>query len=819
MAVRYASMRQVLPALNITVTPGAGNLTGSGSLYIAYQGRNRAGYNLPTVPQQVTYNAGDRIDITIPAIARATGEDIYLYAISASLSEVSATLQQLGEYQGYSFSPPNGIGLNPLPATISLSEDEHLKLDATVPDEVSLPAGAALLPGMLRGVSAYAQLYRYDAISTAEVDSANHTVLAAVGGPGRWIRFGSRSTYLTNPEDPNQLGADAPVQSVSDASVIQPPGYPANGQIGYPTDLYWLSDINQIVQAGCRFNLDIFLASVNRTQAASGKFKFEILGAVDLTTGELDTTFASGERTFRAGKAGAYILPADLPAGYALKVRSRPCFSADEFNGDITNGLQIKISVRKFVQAGDYIGGVVRNLIYEADDRRRIVPGSGLEVIALTGEGTVEKVEFSSQPETPVGGLELNKTGQKILINADGVVYARPSIYTVQSDRLEALRAVVDTAAGRSAPGPWSTYQSVPSGATLDTTLTHPTDGTNATVRVNYPDTRIAGSIRAKLPLGTLVIYLQRLSDGEIREFTGSLAVDASTQEVAIDNWSSGAVIVAPSDPPAADFGLMAPGAASIASTPGASDFIADDYRVAFAYEYDGAQVTTITHDPALGCIKEAGAPFENIFEALKTFPLVVANPTQARQLQPEQLTLGRSVIINSRLPNPYYWWDPTSTETDTGLDDSPALQPHAIAGSGRLLPLFATPWSQLARLDASQMFVGAISGNQIVLMDGETISIDASQANAYKIVLDQAPASRTISNPTSVPGGHYYLMLELVQPPAGAQSITTWGSVFDFGESGAPMLSTAGDVADLLSFQHSDGKFRFVGIQRGFTI
>ena len=655
----------------------------------------------------VNYDAGDRIDITLNSTHRATGEDIYLWNLSASLSDNPTTMSQLAEIQGYTFVGGE-LSLTPLPVTISLSEDAHLELGVNVADEASLPANADLIHGMARGINTYTALYRYDATSTATLDPIGHTVLAAVGGSGRWLPFGAFNTNILNTSDPG--GSDAHVATV--ANPIEPPGYPADGTRGYPTDLWWLASPSRIVPAGTPFNLIVFINGVNRTQASSSGFRVEILGSVDPATGALDTGVAQSEDWFEAGKHGAYILPADLPAGHALAVRVRKQFAADQYDGDLTNGSRITYNYQRFVQAGRYVGGLVDNIIYAQYDFRRIVQGGGLNLIALKGIGMVGKTEFPEKDRTRVTGIAPNQASQKVIINRHGVVYVRDSAYQPRPG--EAIRAIVSTAAGRSQPGAWSNNGAIAASSIVTITLTHPyNEATDrATIRADYPDERIAGSTTGELPLSGLIIYGQRQSDGEIREFS-DLVVEDVTQQIQIANWSDGALIASVPSAPSAEFGLIAPGTSTAATSTGASDFIADNYRWSFAYANDGNQISAISHDPLLGCIPEMGAPLEETIELAKYAPIVVSSPTQARLISPAKLLPTRLIQITSKIPNPFYFWDPNSTDTDDLTDDSPVYQPNEIIGAGRIVPFVSMNQTVVTPVQSIRAIATGVSATQ----------------------------------------------------------------------------------------------------------
>lgn len=590
---QYASLRQTLPSPTIAVTSG-GFLTGSGALYFTLQGRNRAGLNLPSTLQSVTYSAGQRIQVTIPSTARNDGEDIHWYVISASTTNDPTQIRQLAIYNGYE---ADQITPTVLPATITFDRDEHLKLSATVDQFDDLPSGTNLKNGMLRGVNELSKILRYDASSTATVD--NQTVYPSA--IGRWIQYGSFNTYQDNTT--NAGGCDRPLQSVPTAAVIQPPPYPADGSLGTPIKFWLLNERSELyapVTQGTRFNLKVFQDGLDKSQLFSGLLKMQLDGFVRYSTGVLDTAdiTTGNQRDYFYGKAGSEALEKDLPSGYGLAIQIRPAFKASQLNQEIIEGAGIRILPFFFSQSGDYnpAGVLTGDVILPDGDRRRILPDTGLGVIALSGSGIVKRFEFPLQGEDFVAGLLSNTAGQKIVINGDGVVSLRAPAEPLAAS--EALRAIVGTAAGVSSQGMWSGYSAVASGASLAVTCNYP-----LTIRGDYPDV-IAGSDQGAFNPLLVTVYLQRQSTGEIRKFEGLPAVAGTSQNFVIDTWADGEVIASTPIAPD-DFGLWEPGASSFVASASSTDFPADSYQVAFAFEYDGAQVTSISHDPLDGCIRE----------------------------------------------------------------------------------------------------------------------------------------------------------------------------------------------------------------------
>lgn len=600
---QYASLRSQLPAPTVTV-PSGGFLSGSGTLYFSLQARNRCGHNLPSFAVSATYSAGDQIEVTIPATARAAGEEIHRFVLSAGATTDTSTHRQLAIYEGFEDDQET---LEPLPVVITFSQDEHLVLGGIVSDLASLPSGSNLLNGMLREVTTISKILRYEEASTAVVD--NITVYSASPNLGRWTVYGSFSTYQESTSDPG--GCDRPISLVPEEAFIFPSTHPADGSTGTPVGIWLISDRSEgasSVPQGKRIGFNVYQNGLNKSVLFDAQLLLTLNGFVRLSDGTLDTSgLTTDETTYRYGKEGAQILEKDLPSGYALSYNVAIAVDQSELNEPIPVDTPIRVQPFFYAQSGapNATANFTGDVIFGTDDRRRIVAGDSLSIRALAGSGTIAGVTFPTQSETVVTGLASNMPAQPIAINGDGVVTIESNINDLRVT--QRLRAYVSTVDGVSNPGTWSAYGAVSAGQELTVTLSHPTDGTNGAIRADYPDPAIAGNSKGEFNPVSLRVYIQRQSDGEIREFNGFVVVNSVTQEITISTWADGVVVG--QLPSAANnfFSLFTPGSSTFIASGGGGDFSADSYRVTFSYDYDGGQVTAIDHSnpPA---IYEAGS-------------------------------------------------------------------------------------------------------------------------------------------------------------------------------------------------------------------
>lgn len=594
--VQYASMRQQLPAPTIAAVSG-GNLSGIGTIELTYQGRNRAGWNLPTALQSVSYTAGQRIAITIPATARAAGEDIHEWVISIATTPATAnSIRQVAIVQGYD---SDQLTPRSLPATIYLDEPDHIVVGTgqQVATLAALPVSDALINGMVREVLNIGDStgrileYRAESIATADSDTVFPAAI------GRWHAISGFSTYITDTLAPG--GCDRALSALDLDKVIAPPPYAVDGSTGTAVR-YWFfgsrTPGGPATAEGTRVGLLVYDGGMERSAQFDGLLKYRFTGYVDPSDGTVDTSgmTVGAEQTYTYGKAGAHVLEKDLPSGEAAEFAVAPDFSLAEA-ADLVQGAKISIKLRAYTQAGSVnpLPGFFGNAIAPEGDRLRVVPdGSGVKV--LSGAAAVGTLAFPLVGEQQVVGLAENTAGQFVHVNGNGIAYVDDGAPGQQ----EAIRAKVSTASGRSAAGTASSYAAVASGDTLTVTVNH-----GRIVRSNYPEPSGATSVIAGNSDGTftppqMAVYLERQSDGELWEYLFTVT-DTATQEVAIASLADADAMPA-SIPvaPSANFSLFAPGAATFTSPSGTSDLTAGNYRVSFAYLFDGGQVTAIQHEP-----------------------------------------------------------------------------------------------------------------------------------------------------------------------------------------------------------------------------
>jgi hypothetical protein len=200
---------------------------------------------------------------------------------------------------------------------------------------------------------------------------------------------------------------------------------------------------------------------------------------------------------------------------------------------------------------------------------------------------------------------------QKITINGNGTVFYRGSDLL---DASEILRATVNLASGRSNPSTPTAYTAIASSGGISVTVTYP-----LTIRSDYPDTAIAGaatSIGFQVNAPFVCLYVQRQSDGQIREFISYATTATATQVFTVTSFSGTVIGSLPNT--AGDFGLFASTPASTISEISGS-LAADNYRVHWGFRYDGTTISDINH-AASGAINEFRTSMGDLSTQIATY-------------------------------------------------------------------------------------------------------------------------------------------------------------------------------------------------------
>lgn len=635
---QFASGRPDSEPPIVTAVSG-GNLS-SGTLWIGLQKRNRVGRNRISALVEVAATAGQKIQVQIPDTARREGEDWHEFVIVAATTNNPQQTYKIAAVPGY----PAGIPL-PLPYTLELSEDAHLEPAPNVATPVDFPSGNNLINGMIRGLVSTGFYYVYDESSVATPDG---TTVFSASPAGRWLRSDLPQTYIADLR--GNGGCDVAAKDV-DATVAQP--YAVDGSQGEKF-AYWVLNDNSVasgaaIPQGARLNLGFAQDGITVSDGLSGKMGITFQGHWDTTTGALDSSMdgAGGSSIFYNGAAGAFVLQQDLQPGQAWAFQVYPQVSWYELQDLVPDGALISVSAKLYQASGvpTEIGFLMGDFLSADGQKGRVYPGSGLMVVVGSRSGVVANSVFQKIGAAVIPGLIADTAGQVVVIDSNGNAYVPVGDLPLSARR----RALVSTISGTGNPGEWSAAATLSSTGRLRITCSHPVnEADRGIIRADYPDVIAGGAVGEFNPY-TLKLYVQRLSTGEIREFSGYLALANSVQEIELTNWAGGVVVTGLPTAPASDFGLYAPDGASVLGVSGSGSFPAGDYRATFAYEWNGSQVTAIHHGvdgsylyEATGTLAELFSHLANVDNPHKTgFRAFSGDPSAVTPDFPEQILLA----------------------------------------------------------------------------------------------------------------------------------------------------------------------------------
>ena len=108
-----------------------------------------------------------------------------------------------------------------------------------------------------------------------------------------------------------------------------------------------------------------------------------------------------------------------------------------------------------------------------------------------------------------------------------------------------------------------------------------------------------------------------------------------------------------------------------------------------------------------------------------------------------------------------------------------------------------------------------ALTPAVVALTDASTITVNAAQGNVFAVTLG---GSRTLGAPSSPVDGQV-IRIRVIQPASGGPYALSYNSVYDFGATGQPALSTAASKVDVLGFEYnaSLSKWCYLGSGLGF--
>lgn len=625
----YGLTRLLFDNSAIALTAG-GQFSVGGTLKLTLHGQNRAGFTIASEEVVMSYAAGQAIQVILPSANKTDATDFHWYwlchngMILCGWKSYEYAVDQDGKVIGVS---------DRVLTPITLSRDAHIALAPGVNNADELPSGADLLQGMVRLVGDKGAFYYYDPGEYRAVDGTQ--VLTPPGRPTeKWVRMAGNPLLSAVTDPYGDSGCAADVTGVPLDAVLPPPKYPMDGARSVmPLKLYWRNESAMTVPAGTTFGVEVRQEGIIRSQLYDRLLVVRPRGMVNLATGALLTVDSNGTnidelgatRTWEYGVRGLLTLRTDLPAGWAYFIEVYLQFSSEQVQRKVTEGTRLSIILFPFAQAGNFAGDLWeflggKDMVFYSADQMRVVPNDGGGVDVLEGSAIVQRFSFPTKARHRVYGIAPNRTGQKVTIDGNGGIFLRGS--TVPST--EAIRAIVDCAAGYSKVGNWQSVV-VTANQAIALTLTYPT-----AIRADYPT--IGGNTKGSFNLTTLAIFVR--FGGKI--YRANVPAIAAPQIATLTGLVE---VAALPTPPSSDHCLFAPPTAALRGVVG-GNLVAGTYEVAIGYYLDGTVVSRISHDPVEGCMAEVPGSFVELFAHLKD----TNNPHKVTPAQLDVPTVGDAI-------------------------------------------------------------------------------------------------------------------------------------------------------------------------------
>lgn len=611
----------------------------AGTKFLWLQYRNRSGFSLPSVSAvQIDIGTGQGIDVVIPEAALPSPNGAYIWEYILLMGDTSdiGDACVVATHPGYESDQQTA---QEPPFTISLVRDEHFKLSATVTYASQLPTGGDRLHGMRRSVDTD------DTYLTEDRPSFQGKIVEWDQIAGVWV-ICRPSIFNTNIGNIiGILGANQDTADIPDFGIVIYPDYSMASNTESIAVGYWLvNDGTQDIAAGTRIGVTVENGAEDVSYALGilGGVSLTFRGYVDVDSGVLDRTDEGGINDMPdidvaipyQGKKTGLSLPKALPPNTAYWIDVRVKITPALLNNRIAQGASLGFVSYFYADfavwnpAGNQFGDFIA-----ADfGRRRILPSAGLTAVAQSGSGNIilstgGSLSFYGIGAQTVTGFQSNANNQTVWIGVDGTCLVAP----VQPNGTR-KRAIVSTVNGAGFPTSWSAPVALDNTKLLSVTLTYPT-----AIRSNYPDV-IAGTA-AELNAIWLRIYVRSTSTNAILQYE-ELVVPGDTQNLLIGSIAGTNIGTTLPVPGNANFGLFEISGFSTTTQFGDSDFATGNYEVALAFRYNGT-ITSISHDPVLGCIPEIGTTLADALDRLKYYaqpttdfegiPLALINPWQSR--------------------------------------------------------------------------------------------------------------------------------------------------------------------------------------------
>jgi len=581
------------PAPTISIISGSTTSVSAGTKNLWIYCRNRSGVTLFSPSVQIAIAVNQGLQIVLPLAIRTNASDIREIGVVMSVDTIPQNGCVVAKYPGYEV---DGITPTTLPATIYLVVDAHFQLRVTVATPSALPT-TNLVNGMRFLVDSTNQIVEWAAISSSWVPCLPQNFNPYIA-----------STIAEG-------GADVDLSLITDTSVIIFPDYDSSGNLSQPVTFWIVNDTNFNIPQGKRIRMSV---ATDPGDAGADDFKgllqLAFLGYVNTLTGTIDTTsmtVSTGTFTYQGDVVTNLNLQKDLLPNYGYILQVQMAFEDADVGNSVAQGAVVKMypTFAPNYSVYDPTADLFGNYILQSGGTRRILPnGSGLDLLAADGSGSVAFYKFSNLGNQMVPGLVANTANQNVIITNNGTCFVANTVPSTTAD----LRALVSSLDGVGQATAWSSPIALSSSLLLQISITHPT-----AIRSDYPDV-IAGTT-AQLSANKVEVYVRPVGGGTIQVFDLPIT-QISPESILVGSLATSTISNLPTV--ANNYGLFDIVSFTPTAINGSSVFATGNYQVAIAYLYQET-ATTISH-AAPPCILE----FANLASVFSN-SLIVQNQNQ----------------------------------------------------------------------------------------------------------------------------------------------------------------------------------------------
>jgi hypothetical protein len=679
----FASIPDIIDSSDYSISTASGGSLTANTYYFWLQLHNWSGRNVMSSLGSVTVTLNQKIIVTLKPTLRRDGEDFNFAILSVATTNNPAIAIQIARWENKEEE------ISPLDNKKALATDVYSSfltdktIELTLDNQLTYPSSGVVstfaslpttnvLNGSVRYVTADVKHYRYKANTNQWVYQESYNFNPYISDSTLEGGCNRKLSVLTN-------AIASKIKTTTDS--IKQRFWFING---------YTDDGQSEVKASNNISLRMFVNGVlvdsnNQSYSSyfSGLIKTKLLGFYNFSDRSLNTSLTGvGElKTFDIGNSSLK-LPEDLPPGEAAVYEIYYSFDDGNVIKFLPKNSTIGLDIYNYgvTPKSSDVSLITGDFIVNTGELLRLIPDV-IGVKRLSGISVIKG--FSSDFTTEENysfGMQFDTDDQLATISASTANEIRLVQSETELKTTETIRAYIGTVDGESALSLVSNAITVSANARITVTIDLPSDGTNATIRSDYPDPAIAGNDKAILNAPKISLYLSNGSTVYKHENVVTCN-NVNTLSFFIDTLGT-EVFTLPSAPDN-DYCLFNfPDAPVIAESVGNGDIPVGSYTVYLVYSYPSPNIfpTRIRHD-LVNCIPEIQTTLVELLANSIKRRSPVEDIVELRALSSGELIDGHDRYVKS--VNSYYSYSTNDISTDNGIS---IIEPTNGNGSFKII-------------------------------------------------------------------------------------------------------------------------------------